>query len=206
MKKIAIIGAGNVGLALAQGWKKAGHQIVFGVRDSSSVKIQKATDTNTDIGIYSISEAVQISDIIVISTPANAVLDIAAKIGNMRNKIIIDATNSVRNNPAPYETGFHALLALTNTTDIVKCFNSTGFENMVNPLYGDIAADMFMAGDSKIAKTAARELAQDLGFEQTYDFGGNDKVKLLEQFAMAWINLAIMQGNGRNMIFKIIKR
>jgi predicted dinucleotide-binding enzyme len=31
--KIAVIGAGNVGRALGPGWAKAGHRLVFGVRD-----------------------------------------------------------------------------------------------------------------------------------------------------------------------------
>jgi predicted dinucleotide-binding enzyme len=31
--KIAVIGAGKVGSALGSGWAKAGHTIIFGVRD-----------------------------------------------------------------------------------------------------------------------------------------------------------------------------
>ncbi len=36
--KIAIIGAGNVGIALGKAWTKRGHEIVFGVRDPESAK------------------------------------------------------------------------------------------------------------------------------------------------------------------------
>lgn len=66
--------------------------------------------------------------------------------------------------------------------------------------------DMFMAGNSMTGKTITRALAMDMGFAECYDFGGDDKVPLLEQFALAWINLAIMQGNGKNIAFKILKR
>jgi len=45
-----------------------------------------------------------------------------------------------------------------------------------------------------------------LGFEQCYDFGGDDRFELIEQFAFSWINLAVMQGQGRNIAFKILKR
>jgi hypothetical protein len=31
-------------------------------------------------------------------------------------------------------------------------------------------------------------------------------VELLEQFALSWINLAIMQGRGRNMAFRLVRR
>jgi hypothetical protein len=49
-------------------------------------------------------------------------------------------------------------------------------------------------------------LALDIGFASCIDFGKADKVELLEKFALAWINLAIMQGHGRGMAFKIVKR
>ncbi len=35
---------------------------------------------------------------------------------------------------------------------------------------------------------------------------GDDKVELLEKFALSWINLAIMQGHGRDITFKMIRR
>jgi hypothetical protein len=52
------------------------------------------------------------------------------------------------------------------------------------------------------------EISRNLGsaFETIFDFVGEDKVKALAHFAFALVNLAIMQGNGRNMAFKILKR
>jgi len=115
--------------------------------------------------------------------------------------------NSVRSKPEGYNNTFEALTDLAKGAEVVKCFNSTGFENMANPIYpNDVHLDMFMAGDSKTAKETVKQLAKDVGFADCYDFGGNDKVILLEQFALAWINLAMMQGHGRNIAFKIIKR
>jgi len=52
----------------------------------------------------------------------------------------------------------------------------------------------------------AEQLANDIGFGKCYDFGGDDKVELLEKFALSWINIAIMQGHGRNLAFKLLKR
>lgn len=77
---------------------------------------------------------------------------------------------------------------------------------MLNPVYKGEAVDMFMAGDSDIAKDIAVQLALDCGFENCYDFGKSDKVELLEKFALSWINLAIMQGQGRNIAFRLVKR
>ena len=47
--KIAVIGAGQVGVALAQGWAQAGHTIVFGVRDNVPRMLRnKGQDVNGD--------------------------------------------------------------------------------------------------------------------------------------------------------------
>jgi predicted dinucleotide-binding enzyme len=63
-----------------------------------------------------------------------------------------------------------------------------------------------MAGDSEKAKSVAKQLALDCGFGSCIDFGKSDKVELLEKFALSWINLAIMQGHGRNLAFRVVRR
>jgi len=97
-------------------------------------------------------------------------------------------------------------LAVKTRAEVVKCFNTTGFENMLNPINNGEGIDMFMAGDSNNAKAVAKQLALDCGFSTCIDFGKADKVELLEKFALSWINLAIMQGHGRDMAFKVIRR
>lgn len=201
---IAIIGTGNVGGALATNWSKKGHTINLGVQDVNNFKGQYLLE-NAKTNVYSISEAVTQSDVMLIATPPTAIFDILELMGDISGKIVIDATNAVMKSPEPYKTVYHALADKTNA-DIVKCFNSTGFENMLNPNYNGEAIDMFMAGDSEKAKAVALQLSIDAGFGSCMDFGKSDKVELLEKFALSWINLAIMQGHGRNMAFKVIRR
>ena len=153
-----------------------------------------------------ISEAAKSADVVVITTPPEAVLELIPLLGDLSNKVIIDTTNSVRTKPEPYATAYHAIKEITRAQDIVKCFNSTGYENMSDPKYQGGGIDMFAAGNSAKAKQVAGQLAKDLGFATCYDFGGDDKVELLEKFALSWINLAIMQGHGRNLAFKLVKR
>ena len=203
--KIAVIGSGNVGGALAQGWAKAGHEITFGVRNKDEFKGNRLSESK-DITIASISDAVKKSEVIVIAAVPQAVQSIAEAMGDLSNKVIIDAMNSVRVKPEPYSNTTEALIQLTNCKDIVKCFNTTGAENMADPVYQGKGIDMFYAGDSDKAKQVATQLAKDLGFESVYNFGGSDKFNLLEQFALGWINLAMMQGYGRGIAFKVLKR
>ncbi|MEZ4984700.1 MAG: NAD(P)-binding domain-containing protein [Saprospiraceae bacterium] len=202
--KIAIIGTGNVGGALATRWAKAGHQILLGVRDTQHFKGAELLQ-NPNTSAHTIGEAVQQAETILVATPPQYAEELTQAFGDAAGKVIIDATNSVRTRPENYPTAFHTFAALTEAA-VVKCFNSTSFENMLNPNYGDEKLDMFMAGDSEKAKQTARQLALDAGFGTCWDFGKADKVVLLEQFALSWINLAIMQGHGRDIAFRIIRR
>jgi 8-hydroxy-5-deazaflavin:NADPH oxidoreductase len=201
---IAIIGTGNIGGALASKWAAAGHHIFLGVNSINNFKGQ-ALLQNANTHVFSIAEAVSKSEIVLIATPPTAVDEIITQLGNVENKIIIDATNNVANKLGAYATAYHILQEKTNA-EIIKCFNCTGFENMADTHYDNQIIDMFMAGDSDAAKNIVSQLAIDAGFASCFNFGKSDKVELLEKFALCWINLAIMQGHGRNIAFKLLHR
>lgn len=204
--KIAIIGTGNVGGALATKWAKKGHEIFLGVQDLNRFK-GKSLLANSNTSALPIMEAVKNSDVILIATPATAAIEVAKSLGDTSGKIIIDAMNVVMGRgPSGFSNTTEAILANTKTKDLVKCFNTTGFNNMENTVYGNTSLDLFMAGDSEKGKEVTRQLALDAGFAECYNVGGNDKFQLMEQFAFFWINLAMMQGQGRNIGFKLLKR
>lgn len=203
---ITIIGSGNVGGALAVGFRKAGHSVILGVKDPAVPFKGKDLALEYNFPFYAIPEAVQKSDVIVIAAPAHVAHEIAQTLGDVQGKVIIDTMNAVMRKPAHYNNSSEAILDNCNATDVVKCFNTTGAENMINPHYGEIALDMYVAGDSTKGKQIAMQLAKDIGFAECYDFGGNDKFTAIEQFAFAWINLAMMQKMGRNIGFKLLKR
>jgi predicted dinucleotide-binding enzyme len=204
--KIAIIGAGNVGGALTKQWAKAGHEIFLGLRDLNSSDAKELEKFSSKISSHSISGAINSAEVVLFATPPDVAIALAKQNLLLKNKIIIDASNSVFKKPEPYKTAFEGIKKETGCEHIVKCFNSTGFENMADPIYGNISIDMFMAGSSLKAKQIASQLSKDAGFAECYDFGGDDKVELLEQFAFSWINLAIIQKQGRNIAFKVLKR
>jgi predicted dinucleotide-binding enzyme len=203
---IAIIGSGNVAGALAAGLKKAGHRVLIGARFPLSEKSSRLAAVLGEDAFCTVEAAAAGAEALIITTPAEKVPDLVPQLKDAAGKIIIDATNAIRMRPEPFPTAFHAIKALVGAEHVVKCFNTTGFENMAHPDYQGTGLDMFMAGDSQKAKDLARELALDMGFAACWDFGGDDKVELLEKLALCWINLAIMQGHGRNMAFKILKR
>lgn len=205
--KIAIIGSGNVGGALAQKFIKAGHNVLVGAKFPLSEKsIKLATQIGED-RFTSVESAVKQCEVVVLAIPAPMAAEVAQSLGDTTGKVIIDTMNIVMGRgPAGFSNTTDAILANTATKDVVKCFNTTGFNNMLDTHYGDYAIDAFVAGDSEKGKEVATKLALDAGFGVCYDIGGNDKFQLMEQFAFFWINLAMFKGQGRDIGFKLLKR
>ena len=107
--------------------------------------------------------------------------------------------------PQGYSSTAHALQEHTSG-EVIKAFNSTGFNNIKSTTYGSVNLDMFMAGNSIRGKEIVRQLAIEAGFANCYDIGDDSKFEMLEQFANFWINLAISTGMGREIGFKLMKR
>lgn len=204
--KIGIIGSGNIGGALAVQLIKAKHTVFVGVKVPFSDKSIRLAQKIGEDRFTSVENACKQADTIIITTPPEAVLTLIPQLGDISKKVVIDTTNSIRTKPAPYNTAFHAIKDITKADHVVKCFNTTGFENIADPVYGVQGIDMFCAGSSETAKQIAEQLSRDIGFANCYNFGGDDTVELLEKFAQCWINLAIMQRLGRDTAFKVIKR
>ena len=202
---ISIIGHGNVGGALAKRFAEVGHQLFIGVREANEKSDQLGKLDN--ISVHSIEEAVAKSEVVVVATPGAVTVQLAKQLHDkLAGKTVIDTTNTIGKGPDPYANGVEAFRKESNAEAVVKCFNTTGFENMLDPVYDGEGIDMFVAGDSAEGKEIATQLSKEIGFGEVYDFGGDAQVTALEKFAFGWINLAIMQKQGRNMAFKILKR
>jgi len=201
--KISIIGAGNVGSALAAGWVGHGHEVVFDVRDPNK------NVPSPNARVVSVAEAARFSGIIVLAVPWNAVPDAIRSAGDLTGKIILDATNPLLPDlsgldPHAGPSGGEKVAELAGVP-VVKIFNTTGYPNMANPDYHGERATMFYCGDNANAKSIARGLADDLGFEPV-DAGPLSQARLLEPLTMLWISLALKHGFGVNIAFKLMRR
>ena len=90
-------------------------------------------------------------------------------------------------------------------TRVVKTLNQVGAEIMDSAHAMPVRPVMFMAGDDAAAKQTVAGLLTDIGFEPL-DAGGLDKARLLEPFALVWINQALARGLGRNWAFAAVRR
>ena len=76
---------------------------------------------------------------------------------------------------------------------------------MADPIYAADRNTMFYCGDDARAKQTAAQLAADLDFDPV-DAGPLTQARLLEPLALLWITLALKQGQGINIAFKLMHR
>ncbi|MEJ2166288.1 MAG: NAD(P)-binding domain-containing protein [Desulfobacterales bacterium] len=209
--KIAVIGIGNVGGTLGPAWAKAGHEVIFGVRDPGSEKVKtllKRAGHNTQAA--TVAEAAAAVDIVVLATPWSAVQDAIKAAGNLAGKLVVDCTNPI----APDLMG----LSIGTTTSageqvarwaegakVVKAFNTTGSGNMASPKYGSQPVTMFICGDDPEARESVAQLAKDVGFEPCIT-GPLYHTRYFEPMAMLWVDMAYLQGRGPQFAYKILSR
>jgi hypothetical protein len=205
--KIAIIGAGNVGTSLAGGWRKAGHDIVFGVRNPAGRKAELAALGD----VATANDAAGRATVIVIAVPWTGIDEVITAIAAAAaGKTVIDATNPIA---PPYadlavagsDSGAEQVARKLKRSRVVKAFNTVGAEVMADPRYPDGPAMLPVAGDDPAAKATAIALARDLGFEPI-DAGPLAMARYTEPFAMLWIKLALVQGLGRRFAFRLLQR
>lgn len=207
--KIAIIGTGSVGSALGRGLAKAGHEVVFGVRDTGKPEVGKLVE-DTGARAASVAAAASGAEVVVLAMPWGAAQDVIRTAGGLSGKIVLDCINPLNATFSGLDTGdarsaAEQVAAWAPGARVVKIFNSTGANNMANPVYGDDHVTMLYCGDDEGAKEVAARLAADLGFEPV-DAGPLSAAYLLEHFAMLWIHLAYGKGMGRNFAFKLVRR
>ncbi len=208
--RIGIIGAGNVGQALGEGWLKAGHEVLFSFsREPKRLEgLVSALGGKARAGTP--AEAARFGEVVVLAVPWPAMDDALRASGPLAGKIVVDCTNPLKPDLSGLEVGHTGSAAeevarRAAGARVVKAFNTTGAENMRNPRFGPERASMFICGDDRPAKAVVTQLATDLGFE-TVDAGPLAAARLLEPLAMLWISLAYAQKQGTGVAFKLLRR
>ena len=204
---ITIIGAGNVGQALAGAWRKAGHTVTVGVRNPGDPKF--ADLTQQGIKVTDVGTAARGADVILLAVPWGAVEPTIKALGVLDGKVLVDATNPLTPT-LDLALGFtdsagETVARLAKGARVVKAFNTTGAGNMANTAYPGGKLMMAVAGDDAEAKKTVMGLASDIGFDPM-DVGPIAMSRQLEPAAVLWIKLAYAQQQGPNFGFSILRR
>lgn len=209
--KIAIIGAGNVGGALATGWSRKGHQIILGVRDANETHVRALVET-THASALRPADAAAAGEVVLLSIPWTAAEAAVKELGSLAGKIVIDCMNplQVKDGSFSLERGFTTSAGETVASwipqaRVVKTLNQVGADNMSDTSGFAVPPLMFMASNDDAAKKAVAGLLTDLGFEPL-DAGGLIQARLLEPLAMLWINQSLQRGKGGAWAFAAVPK
>ena len=205
--KIGILGAGNIGGNLGRRWAAAGHTIRFGVPDPAKSKAL-VDEIGNGAAAGDVASACAFGEVVVLSVPWGAVPAALGAAGDLKGKVLIDATNAVKwaDGPEPAVEGasVQKVKEMCPGARVVKAFNTLGAEHILDPKVGGLPADVFICTDDEAARATVRKLAEEIGFS-VVDMGPLRNALLTEHIALAWIYLAMKGGLGRNVAFKVVR-
>ena len=194
-KKIGILGSGDVGKALAKGFKKYGYDVMIGSRSPEKLSDWIA-EQGGGIQSGTFEETAAFGNTLVLGvkgTKAKQALELSGT-DNLNGKTVIDATNPIAETPP--ENGvlkftssldrslMEDLQAAFPQTNFVKGFNTIGSHFMVDPPFAD-KPTQFICGNNESAKKEVAAILEQFGHE-VEDMGGAEAARAIEPLCILW--------------------
>jgi NADPH-dependent F420 reductase len=194
--KVAIIGSGKVGKALATNAVKNGHKVTLAAAHSENA--QEAAKATKAHAASSNREAVKDADMVILAVPATKVDDVLASLSNdLDGKVIVDVTNRVdMEDPGKTLDGSSMAEHIQQRepkAHVVKAFNYAFAARMADPGVNGKRLDGFVAGDDEAAKKKTLDFIESIGF-RPLDAGPLSMARALE--AMATLNIGLQVRNS----------
>lgn len=213
--RIGILGSGDVGQALANGFIKYGNEVMVGTRSPGKLSAWKATAGKAGrVGTF--AETAAFGEMIVLAAKgrtAQSTLQLAGA-ENLKGKTIIDTTNPIAETPPEngvlkYFTTLDSSLmeqlqSAFPEAHFVKAFSCVGNAFMVNPDFGGIKPTMFICGNDANAKTEVGKILDLFGFE-VEDMGGVEAARAIEPLCILWCIPGFLR-NQWTHAFRLLKK
>ena len=194
MSKVAVLGSGQVGEVLANGFLKHGHEVLRASREPEKLAAWKAgAGPKAQTGTF--AEAAAWGEVVVLAvkgTAAEAAIE-AAGIDRLAGKLVLDTTNPIAE--APPENGVIRFFTDINQSlmerlqkkapqaRFVKAFSCVGSAFMVDPELPGGPPTMFICGNDAAAKADATRLLQSFGWDVS-DMGKVEGARAIEPPAL----------------------
>jgi len=196
--KITILGAGNMGSALAKQFSRAGHA----VRITSRNEAKRAAVAAANPGVVAAAPAQALADstVVVVATGYADAIPALRELGPLDGKVVVDITNPLTPDYMGLTIG-HSTSAAEEIAkavpgaEVVKAFNTVFATVLVDgPQFADgQVAPVFYASDNERARQTAKALIESIGF-QPVDAGGLKNARYLEP--LAGLNIYLGYGAG----------
>ncbi len=206
--KIAIIGAGNVGTALATSFKRAGHDVAIASRNAEDAS-RVAVATGSRVAASN-AEAAAAADVVVLAIPFSSAAQVAIEINAaVVGKPVVDTTNRMSfgtDGPEIDTTASNAeeLAALLPGAYVIKAFNTVFASKQNDPISEGVQLDGFVAGDDAQAKSTVLELVGSIGLNPV-DVGALVRARQLEGLAFLNISLNVVNGGKWQSGWKLVE-
>ncbi len=195
--KVAIIGAGNVGKALATSITRAGHEVTLSASspESAQAAAQEVGASAADSNVSAVRDA----NVVILAVPyLGAGEEVAAEIRDaVAGRTVVDVTNPLKADYSGFATnGSSAAEEFQKRmpqAKVVKAFNTVFASNQADPRASEKPIDGFVAGDDEGAKRQVLELVESIGLKPL-EVGPLSSARHLE--GMAYINIGLNAANG----------
>ncbi len=190
---IAVIGTGFIGGTLGRALARSGHTVTFGSRHPEEDDVAGDTGATT----LKVPEALAAADVVILAVPGTAVAGLVAENpGALDGKLVIDATNRMG------EAESNSRAALPSGVRYARAFNTLGGENMADPEFPDGRADMFFSAP-EADRSTVEAVIDGVGLRPV--FVGPDQEQLIDSLFRLWVALAMTQGRGRRLAFRLLE-
>ena len=215
MKNVGILGSGQVGQVLADGFLKKGYAVMRGSREPSKLEAWHAgAGANAQIGSF--AQTAVFGEVLVLAVKgaaAQAALELCGA-ASLQGKTVIDATNPIAELPpvngvlqfstGPNESLMEQLQAKAPSANFVKAFSCVGNAFMVDPDFGGPKPTMFICGNSSTAKEQVHSILTQFGWE-VEDCGAVEAARAIEPLCMLWC-IPGLRGGSWSHAFKLLKK
>ncbi|HBW20778.1 MAG: NADPH-dependent F420 reductase [Streptosporangiaceae bacterium] len=210
--RIAVIGTGAVGQALAGRLAELGHDVTVGTRDVAATRARTEPDgmgnppysqwaqAHPTVKLATFADAAAGAELIVTATSGSASIGAleAAGAGNLAGKVLLDISN-----PLDFSRGFPPSLFIKDTDSlgeqiqarfpqakVVKSLNTLAAALMVNPaLLADGNHSVFVSGNDPDAKKIVTGLLESFGHTDIIDIGDITTARGTEMLLPIWLRL-----------------
>ncbi|KAG7373422.1 coenzyme F420-dependent NADP oxidoreductase [Nitzschia inconspicua] len=198
-RKVVVLGGGSVGSTLAKAISDSGMagSVAIGAR-SPAKTTEKLLTSGLNLIVEESQAALKSANVVILATPSvhtdEAIKELAASLGDMTDKVVIDATNPLTEFPDGLQirwkqgtSGGEVLAEALPTAKVYKSFNTVGVEHMKSAL----GKDMMFAGDTdETARAICAAIIAAVGFKPIF-VGPIRYARNLEAMAELWIHMAI---------------
>lgn len=215
--KIAVLGTGMVGHAIATKLVQLGHQVMKGSRTSNNEKASAWVQNNgPNASQGTFADAAKFGEIIFNCTNGAGALAALQSAGeeNLGNKLLIDITN-----PLDFSKGMPPTLLVANAdslgeqiqkafpnSKVVKTLNTVNCNVMVNPSLVPGEHDVFVSGNDADAKAMVKDILVNwFGWKNVVDLGDITGARSMEMYVILWVRMMMGPIGNPNFNIHIVK-